>query len=912
MGEDGTMKCPCKRCRNLNWLSIDDVRFHLLAKGMLEGYTVWTSHGEERGRKRSRTSHNRYCVREPTRVEQPVDLNAMLHDFAGENSEFYNNVDTGTRNVEEVPNDSARKLYEVIVENGAPIYPGNTKYTRLSFTTKLLEFKNISHCSNKAFDSLLTLFADVLPKKHTLPQTYYEMKKIMKGLRVEYQKIDLCENDCMLFYGDDKDKVVCDICGQDRYRDVLRKDGKKIPKKILRHFPLIPRLQRLYMSKHTSDHMRWYKNRDVKDGEISHPADGEEWKNFDRRYPSFAQEIRNIRLGLATDGFNPFGPTGKKTYSVWPIVVVVYNLPPSMCMKKPYMFMTDIVPGPNSIGKDINVCLRPLIDELKILWNTGIETYDQSLKQNFTMRAALMWTISDYPAMSMISGWSGKGKLGCQVCLGSVQGFQLKHCGKCSFYGTNRIFLEPNDPLRRKSNLFDNAERRVFRGRLSGEGVKELLDGLVFPPPGKTNTKARSIGYGEEHHWTHVPIFYELPYWSSHSLRYSIDIMHTEKNVFENLFFTIVNAKKSKDHKKARADCKHFGVLPHLWIDENGKRYSSNISRCCNVEECTFYGFKSHDCHIFLQKLLPLAIRELLPAPIADAITAIANFFQDLCSSTVTKTDLEIMEKSVVKALCLLETIFPQSWFDSMEHLVVHLAEEIRLAGPAYWHWMYPIERLLGKLKQKVGNKARVEGSIAERYMEEEIVNICAFYFASDSIHNKLSRNEVLFDVQKTDKLEVFKYPCDSLGKERSRYLNDDEQLLADEYVLLNSPEVQPYLRRYQDRVMRQRPETTPQQLDHIVKTRFKAWFKKKVEKDEIDGPRFMDLLEGPALKVMTFETCQVNGYKFSTSSASGSGVVVKGTLHENNLDYYEEEDDNNEEEEDDDDEDDDGFDDFQ
>ena len=146
------------------------------------------------------------------------------------------------------------------------------------------------------------------------------------------------------------------------------------------------------------------------------------------------------------------------------------------------------------------------------MWNTGVKTYDQSLKQNFIMRADLMWTISDYPAMSMISGWSGKGKMGCQVCLGSVQGFQLKYCGKCSFYGTNRIFLESNDPLRQKSNLFDNEERRLFRGRLSGEGVKELLDGLVFPPPGKTNSKARSVGYGEEHHWTHVPIFYELPY----------------------------------------------------------------------------------------------------------------------------------------------------------------------------------------------------------------------------------------------------------------------------------------------------------------------------------------------------------------------------------------------------------------
>ena len=60
--------------------------------------------------------------------------------------------------------------------------------------------------------------------------------------------------------------------------------------------------------------------------------------------------------------------------------------------------------------------------------------------------------------------------------------------------------------------------------------------------------------------------------------------MHTEKNVFENIFFTIVNAAKSKDHKKARADCKHSGVLPHLWIDEKGKSpkapYSLTRKQC--------------------------------------------------------------------------------------------------------------------------------------------------------------------------------------------------------------------------------------------------------------------------------------------------------------------------------------------
>ena len=56
----------------------------------------------------------------------------MLHDFAGSNHEFYDT--TGTTNVEEAPNDSAKEFYEAIVENGAPIYPGCTKYTILSFT----------------------------------------------------------------------------------------------------------------------------------------------------------------------------------------------------------------------------------------------------------------------------------------------------------------------------------------------------------------------------------------------------------------------------------------------------------------------------------------------------------------------------------------------------------------------------------------------------------------------------------------------------------------------------------------------------------------------------------------------------------------------------------------------------------
>ena len=49
---------------------------------------------------------------------------------------------------------------------------------------------------------------------------------------------------------------------------------------------------------------------------MSHLADGEEWQDFDRVYPDFANDPRNIRLGLATDGFNPFFRTELKIQHV--------------------------------------------------------------------------------------------------------------------------------------------------------------------------------------------------------------------------------------------------------------------------------------------------------------------------------------------------------------------------------------------------------------------------------------------------------------------------------------------------------------------------------------------------------------------------------------------------------------------
>lgn len=101
------------------------------------------------------------------------------------------------------------------------------------------------------------------------------------------------------------------------------------------------------------------------------------WKEFDNHHSWFENEPHNVRLGLASNGFNPFNNMSM-TYSIWP---VPYNLPPWLCMKELYFVLTLLILSPKALGNDIDVYLRPLVNELKHLWELGVVAYDASLDQ---------------------------------------------------------------------------------------------------------------------------------------------------------------------------------------------------------------------------------------------------------------------------------------------------------------------------------------------------------------------------------------------------------------------------------------------------------------------------------------------------------------------------------------------------
>ncbi|XP_042446315.1 uncharacterized protein LOC122031244 [Zingiber officinale] len=423
-GETNEIRCPCVKCANAHFGSREYVKMHLIVYGILQNYRFWYHHGEKP--EDDLELHN---------SETEVDDNDyFMEDLLRDLHPHYD--DSNHANISEEPNDEAKFFYRLLNVSKEPLYEGS-RVSKLSALIKLLHLKNVGQWTNKSFSMLLQLLKEeILLENFDLPDSYFDAKKFIRDIDLSYEKIDACKNICMLFWKDHKNLDFCEVCGISRWKEErhsggtqFKANGKKIPKKILRYFPLKPRLQRLFMCSKTAPYMRWHNDARIDDEILRHPADSMTWKSFDERYKDFSLEARNVRLGLASDGFQPFA-NAKTTYSIWPVILIPYNLPLSMCTNLSNFILSMLIPGPESSGDAIDIYLQPLIDELIELWHTGVETFDTSTSQNFTLRAALLWTINDFPAYAYLSGWSTKGKLACPCCNKDTYSMRLTNGGK--------------------------------------------------------------------------------------------------------------------------------------------------------------------------------------------------------------------------------------------------------------------------------------------------------------------------------------------------------------------------------------------------------------------------------------------------------------------------------------------------
>jgi hypothetical protein len=586
--------------------------------------------------------------------------------------------------------------------------------------------------SDKSFNLLLDLLKEAYPES-AIPKNYNEAKKLVKCMGLGYVSIHACENDCILFWKENANANSCPKCKASRWKSERKHaDGKRVhkaPKKVLRYFPIKKRLQRLFACSRTAALARWHAEERTEDGLLRHPADSLLWKDFEDKNPKFAKDSRSIRLALATDGFNPFRSMNL-SYSIWPVLMIPYNFPPNMVMKQPNFMLSLLIPGRRAPGSDIDVYFEPLVDDMLDMFLHGVRTYDASTGEFFQLYAAIICTITDFPGLGNVYACATSGEGACPECHYETCFLRLNNGSKNCYMG-HRRFLHEKHPFRYDTRTFGEIESGTKPVPLSGSEIFELTKNIPSnfgkDPNGKKPRKKKRKEGEPLIIWKRHSVFFKLPYWKDLKMHHNFDIMHIEKNVCDNIINTLLGVEgKTKDNINSRYDLEEHNIRSDLHpIDLNNEEvyvppapyameldqqrtvckviksatfpphYASDIRRNVHVKDRKITGLKSHDNHVILQDLLPLAVRRILPERVSAVLIRVSRFFKKMYSPVIRKSDMEKLGAEIAETLSLLEAIFLPSFFDIMVHLMVHLPAQAMIAGPVYFRSMWSTERYI-------------------------------------------------------------------------------------------------------------------------------------------------------------------------------------------------------------------------
>jgi hypothetical protein len=408
------------------------------------------------------------------------------------------------------------------------VYSGATS-SILSATIIIMNMCVVFRVSNKFTDELLRyLSSDLLPSNNKLPTSHYEARKLIRTLGLQYNNIHACPNGCVLYEEEHMDLNSCPKCGRARWAE----GSNSIPVKVIRHFPLIPRLKRMFRSSEIAVMLRGWTKHVSDDGVMRSVVDSPAWKHVDNNviFDNFGVDNRNLRLALALDGVNPF-KLNNTNWSTWPVLILIYNFEPWFVTKKFFISLCILISGKQSpTSKNIDVFLRPLLRELLQLWE-GIVAQDFSRPEGdrrFIMRGLLMWTISDFPAYALISGLCCKGYKGCPTCgpetesrlarTGDVRADRSTKGSKI-VYGGMRRYLSRQHPYRRNRRFNGSTELRFRPRAMTGHDIIRYAAWrqVYLDLGGKEDAKDDPV------HFTGVKrlsALYELPYWQVTTFNY--------------------------------------------------------------------------------------------------------------------------------------------------------------------------------------------------------------------------------------------------------------------------------------------------------------------------------------------------------------------------------------------------------
>ena len=401
------------------------------------------------------------CESEVIGEEGVRDEGGNVPDDCGDNRDHRSNDDDRSHTDEPCQNGETNERLENeraqdarALEDAMRLLYNGSSTTKLGATVMVVNLV-ATHpgITNKAADDIFATIKTLNPSENQLPGSLYQAKTLTNRLGLGFRNIDGCPTGCVLFDDEAKKNLDrCPVCNSPRYRDMFHRTR---PLKVLRFFPVTPRLQRFLRIPALSKLLRWHKENESKDGKVRYPADSVAWKRLDTLDPQvfdtmgFGANDTDLRLQISCDGICLF-KQHKSSWSAWPVIATILNLPPWLITKKFFTLLALLIPGRSQVPfQNFDVWIRPLIEEMKTLWR-GVPAYDVCKPEGeriCNLRAAILYTTHDFPGYGTVSGAAHQGYTACPPCGDQLRGTYAYESRKI-IYRDSRRWLPPHHTLR--------------------------------------------------------------------------------------------------------------------------------------------------------------------------------------------------------------------------------------------------------------------------------------------------------------------------------------------------------------------------------------------------------------------------------------------------------------------------------
>jgi len=226
MQKTGNMSCPCRKCKIGRYFLPKRSQSIYIIEGSWQIIIFGFGMVNE-----TSTNSSFQHEKEPNITFEPqqFDYNQQNHNkFEDMVYDAFHETTTITDNHEE-PNLDARQFYFILDAANQPIYNGCKEgMSRLSVASRMMNIKTDNNLSEICMDSWVELINDILPEDNLAPESYYEM-------------IDVCIDNCMIFWKEDDQLQECRFCGKPRYK--LSSGRIKISYQRMWYLPITDRLK---------------------------------------------------------------------------------------------------------------------------------------------------------------------------------------------------------------------------------------------------------------------------------------------------------------------------------------------------------------------------------------------------------------------------------------------------------------------------------------------------------------------------------------------------------------------------------------------------------------------------------------------------------------------------------------------